>query len=165
MTLRPSKIELPPRRQLDFWKKKRSLRSEGGLESVLGLSWVYFGRSWGSLGGLLVSSGVLLGVSWGFLGSQGTILGSSWVLLGASWVSPALFWGGLGGLLGAFRESCWPLKLSWDCFWCSCEPPGGYLDALLSYPSIIIIISYDCLIFSPFSCLSNRPGGMREAIE
>ena len=61
--------------------KNRRLRSEGGLQSVLGLSWASFGRSWGSLGGLLGFSGVLLGVSWELLGSQGTILGSSWVLL------------------------------------------------------------------------------------
>ena len=61
--------------------KNRRLRSEGGLQSVLGLSWASFGRSWVSLGGLLGFSGVLLGGSWELLGSQGIILGSSWVLL------------------------------------------------------------------------------------
>ena len=61
--------------------KNRRLRSEGGLQSVLGLSWASFWRSWGSLWGLLGFSGVLLGVSWELLGSQGTILGSYWVLL------------------------------------------------------------------------------------
>ena len=50
--------------------KNQRFRSEGGLESVLGLSWASFGRSWGSLGGLLGSSGVLLGVSRGLLGSS-----------------------------------------------------------------------------------------------
>ena len=48
--------------------KNRRLRSEDGLEIVLGLYWASFGCSSGSLGGLLGSSGVLLGVSCGSLG-------------------------------------------------------------------------------------------------
>ena len=126
----------PTFKNLDFalagarFLKNRRVRSEDGLESVLGLSWASFGRSWGSLGGLLSSSGVSLGISWGLLGGQGTILGSSWVLLGASWGPPALFWPDLGGLWEVSREPCWPLTLPWDRFWWSWKPPGSNVDAL-----------------------------------
>ncbi len=50
--------------------------------------------------------------------------------LRASWEPHGLFWGALGGLLEASRAPCWPLKLSWDRFWCSWKPPGSYVDAL-----------------------------------
>ena len=57
--------------------KNRRFRSEGGLQSVLGLSWASFGRSWGSLGGLLGFSAVLAG---GFSGAKEP----SWAPLGCS---------------------------------------------------------------------------------
>ena len=47
--------------------KNRRLRSEGGLQSVLGLSWASFGRSWGSFW-------APLRCSWG---SLGTTLGAA----------------------------------------------------------------------------------------
>ena len=79
MTLRPSKIELPPRRQLDFLKisvfeTKMVLRA-----------------SWGSLGPLLNALGGVLGASWAPMrcswGSLGSFLGAkepSWAPLGCS---------------------------------------------------------------------------------
>ena len=61
MTLRRSKIELPPRRQLDFWKigvfdPKMVLRAPGG------------------------SLGLVLGALGGFLGTLLVVLGASWEL-------------------------------------------------------------------------------------
>ena len=54
-----------PARTAARFLKSRRFRSEGGLQSVLGLSWASFGRSWGSLGGSREPRnhlGLLLGV-------------------------------------------------------------------------------------------------------
>ena len=109
--------------------KNRRLRSEGGLQSVLGLSWASFGRSWGSLGGLLGSSGVLLGVSWGLLGTESLTKLPFWLLWGALGCS----WGSLGGLLGSSG-------VLWGIFWGLLSSLGVVLGALGSLLGAIMTL-------------------------
>ena len=79
MTLRPSKIELPPRRQLAFLKI-----NVFGPKMVLRTYWECLGPLLGALGGLLGGSWALLGCSWGSLGGFSGAKGPSWVPLRCS---------------------------------------------------------------------------------
>ena len=69
MTFRPSKIELPPRRQLDFCKI-----DVFDPKVVLRMSWGSLGPLLGALGGLLGAFWAPLRCSWG---SLGTTLGAA----------------------------------------------------------------------------------------
>ena len=109
------KNQAPAKAATRFLKNQR-FRYEDGLESVLGLSCAPLGGLLGTLLGLQIDPKVLTR-SGPF--ALCALLGS----LRCSWGPPALFWGALGGLLGAS-------KLSWDRFWCFWKPPRSYFHAL-----------------------------------
>ena len=79
MTLRPSKIELPHKRGLDFWKI-----DVFDSKVVLRASWGSLGPLLGALGGLLGASWAPLGCSWGSLGGFSGAKEPSWAPLGCS---------------------------------------------------------------------------------
>ena len=130
--------------------KIQHFRSKDDSESVLGSLGLLSGSFWGTFGsffGLLdrskraSSAGIL---------DKATVLAPVW----CSWV----LLGSLGCLLGSSG-------VLWGVFWWLISSLGVVFGALGSLLGAILTSLSSLLSSLPFPCLSNRPGGMREAIE